>query len=66
MGKIYTEAQARATKKYLADFVECKARVPREQKMRFAKAAEAAGMSLNAYIVQAVEERIKRDQESGK
>lgn len=60
MGKEYTEAQARATKKYLSNIGEYKLRVSKEDKERYMKVAKEAGMSLNAYIIQAIEEKISR------
>lgn len=61
MGKGYTEAQARATKKYLSGIGEYKLRVSKEDKERYMGVAKEAGMSLNAYIIQAIEEKILRD-----
>ena len=66
MGKEYTEAQARATKKYLSNIGEYKLRVSKEDKERYMKVAEAAGMSLNSYIVQAIEEKMERDGKQGR
>lgn len=61
MGKEYTEAQARATKKYLSNIGEYKLRVSKEDKERYMSVAKSAEMSLNAYIIQAIEEKIQRD-----
>ena len=61
VGKEYTEAQARATKKYLSNIGEYKLRVSKEDKERYMSVAKSAGMSLNAYIIQAIEEKIQRD-----
>ena len=61
MGKEYTEAQARATKKYLSNIGEYKLRVSKEDKERYMSVAKSAGMSLNAYIIQAIEEKIHRN-----
>lgn len=61
MGKEYTEAQARATKKYLSNIGEYKLRVSKEDKERYMEVAKATGMSLNAYIIQAIEEKISHD-----
>lgn len=61
MGKEYTEAQARATKKYLSNIGEYKLRVSKEDKERYMVVAKEAGMSLNTYIIQAIEEKISRD-----
>lgn len=63
MGKEYTKAQARATKKYLSSIGEYKLRVSKEDKERYMAVAKEAGMSLNAYIIQAIEEKISNDKE---
>lgn len=63
MGQKYTEAQARATKKYLSNIGEYKLRVSKEDKERYMTVAKEAGMSLNAYIIQAIEEKISNDKE---
>lgn len=61
MGRSYTESQARAAKKYLSNIGEYKLRVSKEDKERYMAVAKSAGMSLNAYIIQAIEEKIERD-----
>lgn len=61
MGAKYTEAQANATKKYLQNIGECKLRVSKADKERYMSVAKAAGLSLNAYIIQAIEEKIARE-----
>lgn len=61
MGKVYTEAQARATKKYLSNIGEYKLRVSKEKKEYYMSVSKEAGMSLNEYIIQAIEEKIERD-----
>lgn len=58
MGKEYTEAQARATKKYLSNIGEYKLRVNKKDKERYMAIAKENGMSLNAFIIQAIEEKI--------
>ena len=63
MGQKYTEAQARATKKYLSNIGEYKLRVSKEDKERYMTVAKEAGLSLNAYIIQAIEEKISNDKE---
>lgn len=60
MGGKYTAAQARATKKYLQGIGDCRLRVPKEDKEKYMSAAKAAGMSLNAFIIQALEEKLER------
>jgi predicted HicB family RNase H-like nuclease len=59
MGK-YTEAQARAVKKYLDNIGETKVRAPKEDMKRYREAAEEAGVSLNQYFIEAIEEKISR------
>lgn len=61
MGNKYTEAQANATKKYLKNIGEYKLRVSKEDKQRYMNIAKSSGMSLNAYIIQAIEEKIQRE-----
>lgn len=58
MGKEYTEAQARATKKYLSNIGEYKLRVNKKDKERYMAIAKENGMSLNTFIIQAIEEKI--------
>lgn len=65
MGNKYTEAQAKATKRYLKSLGEYKLRVTKEDKERYMRIAKKNNMSLNAYIIQALEEKILRDQEEG-
>lgn len=65
MGNKYTEAQAEATKRYLKSLGEYKLRVPKEDKERYMRIAKKNNVSLNAYIIQALEEKILRDQEEG-
>ena len=59
MGNKYTEAQAAATKKYLKNIGEYKLRVSKEEK--YMDHAKSCGMSLNAFIIQAVNEKIERE-----
>ncbi len=61
MGAKYTEAQAAATKKYLKDIGEYKLRVSKDDKEKYMLAAKSAGMSLNRYIIQAIEEKMQRE-----
>ena len=55
------EAQAAATKKYLKDIGEYKLRVSKDDKEKYMLAAKSAGMSLNRYIIQAIEEKMQRE-----
>lgn len=66
MGKRYTEAQASSAKKYLHNLGEYKFRTTKENKDRYMAIAKSAGMSLNAYITQALEEKIARDGQDNK
>lgn len=62
--KRVSEAQRRATNKYLEKFDEMRVRVPAGQK-KVAKAhAEAQGESLNAFINRAINETMERDNTS--
>ena len=51
----YTEAQARASKEYLKKLDEIKIRVPSGTKEEYIKMADAAGKSLNQFIIDAIE-----------
>ena len=60
----YTEDQAKAAKKYLKESVEdIRIRVPKGQKDIIKAAAEAAGESLNTYVRNAIDQRMKQDRE---
>lgn len=59
--KGYTEAQARASKKYMSQFVESKIRWTEELRDKVRKHAEARGESLNAFINRAIAETMERD-----
>ncbi len=61
MGNKYTEAQAAATKKYLKNIGEYKLRVSKEDKEKYMTVAKNAGMSLNSYIISAIDEKIERE-----
>lgn len=59
-----TEAQRRARDKWLAEKVETiNIRVPKGKKAVFKAHAEKRGESVNAFLLRAVEETIKREQE---
>ena len=62
----FTEAQARAHKKYIAQFVETKVRMTPERRDAIKAYAEARGESLNAFINRAIREAIERDNASSK
>ena len=61
MGKTYTEAQAKATKEYLKTLASVSIRLKKEEKERYMRAAEKAGMSLRAFIIMSMDEKIQRD-----
>ena len=57
----FTEAQARAHKKYIAQFVEVKVRMTPDRREAVRAHAESKGESLNAFINRAIDEAIERD-----
>ena len=58
----FTEAQAKAAKKYLKESVEdIRIRVPKGQKDIIKAAAESAGESLNTYVRNAIDQRMEQD-----
>ncbi|MGN0323609.1 MAG: hypothetical protein ACI4DZ_10905 [Oliverpabstia sp.] len=58
----YTEAQAKAAKKYLTESVEdIKIRVPKGQKTVIKAHAENQEESMNQFIVRAINEAMERD-----
>lgn len=58
----YTEAQAKAAKKYLKGSVEdIRIRVPKGQKDIIKAAAESVGESLNTYVRNAIDRRMEQD-----
>lgn len=58
----FTEAQAKAHKKYIAQFVEVKIRMTPEHRESVRSFAAARGESLNAFINAAIDEKVKREQ----
>ena len=57
-----TKAQQKAVAKYMkVNYDEFKVRVPKGRKEAIQGAAEAAGQSLNGYVVGAVEARMERE-----
>lgn len=58
----FTEAQARAHKKYIAQFVEVKARMTEGRREEIRRHAESRGESVNAFINRAIDETMRRDQ----
>lgn len=60
----FTEAQARAHKKYIAQFVETKVRMTPERREEIRAHAERRGESLNAFINRAIDETMEREGEA--
>lgn len=56
-----SEAQRRATDKYLEKFEEIRARVPKGQKEIIKAHAQARGESVNAFVTRAISETMERD-----
>ena len=60
MGEKYTEAQKKASIKYLKDKTDSiQIRTPKGTKDRWRAAAERQGISLNQFIAEAVEQKIR-------
>lgn len=58
----YTEAQAKAAKKYLKESVEdIRIRVPKGNKVKIQEHATNMGESMNAFVVRAINETMDRD-----
>lgn len=62
--KKVSEAQRKATDKYLEKFDEMRVRVPKGQKDTVKAHAETQGESLNAFINRAITETMERDNTS--
>ena len=61
-----SEAQKKASIKYLEKLDEIRIRMPKGDKNNIKEAASAAGESMNQYIINAVDQRMERDKrESG-
>lgn len=61
MGAKYTQAQNKATQKYVKEnyarlYVSCQ----KEEKEIFQKCADESGMSLNSFIIAAIKEKIQK------
>ena len=57
----YTEARARANKKYMEKFVEVKVRMTPERRSTVQAHAEAQGESTTGFINRAIDETMERD-----
>lgn len=61
MGEKYTDAQRRATLKYLSEKTDdVRVRVPKGTKERWRTVAEVEGKSLQRFIIDAIEEYIQK------
>lgn len=56
-----SEAQKKASIKYLEKLDEIRIRMPKGEKNNIKEAASAAGESMNQYIINAVDQRMERD-----
>ena len=62
----YTEAQNKATQKYIRENLEeIKFRVRKGEKDKYKEAAENAGMSMAKFFTAAANEKIERDSAAG-
>ena len=59
--KKVSQAQRRATQKYLEGFEDIRTRVPKGEKDAIKAHAESLGESLNAFMLRAVRETMERD-----
>ena len=59
----YTDAQARAIKKYLSKQAEIKIRMMPFEKERVVNEARKAGQSISAYVIEAINDKIGRDED---
>jgi len=56
----YTEAQKEATKKYLRSLKSLSIRITEDEYNKYTNAAQRSGMSLRAFVMEAIEEKISR------
>ena len=63
--KAQTEAQIRAQKKYMENFVEIKVRMTPDRREQVKAHAQANGESTTAFINRAIDEAMQRDLEKG-
>lgn len=58
----YTQAQNKASQKYVKTHLdEIKVRIPKGRKEYYQSAASAAGLSLNQFVIAAMDEKIERE-----
>lgn len=57
----FTEAQARAHKKYISRFVEVKVRMDPERRDKIKAHADKQGESVNGFINRSIDEAMERD-----
>lgn len=63
--KGYTEARARANKKYMEKFVEIKVRVTPEKRSAIQEHAQGMGESATTFINRAIDNQISQDRRKG-
>ena len=56
----YTDARAKAIKKYLKTMGEAKIRAPKEDMDKYKAIAAEAGISFNQFVIDAIEEKLRR------
>lgn len=62
MGSKYTEAQKKASLRYMKEKTDdIRIRAPKGTKERWRAAAEAAGMSLNQFVLKTINEKIEQN-----
>ena len=62
MGSKYTEAQKKASLRYMQEKTDdIRIRAPKGTKERWRAAAEAAGMSLNQFVLKTINEKIEQN-----
>lgn len=57
---VTTEAQKKATKNYLKSLKSLSVRISEEDYNKYSESAKKANMSLRAYVIQAIEDKISR------
>ena len=60
-----SEAQKRAQKSYMEKFARVELRLDPDQRDQVKACAAAAGLSVNAWISQAIEEKLQKDSAEG-